>query len=261
MPKLGVEDLKALLAEAEEAVHEDVDVSHLAAEEDDGSSYDGSHDDSRHRSSSISESDTSRKAKKSTAQMTRELTDLYRHAIAQTSDGALGYDDIKSLVSSFAGIEPSEAQMRGIMAELDEDGDGDVSESEWVNFCLKQLVDYVNDAGDEAEENVNKKLTPFAMLVQQWNEIEGRATQIIIDKDITDKYETIQLEMKVGQVLFFDGHLAHQSGHNSTKDEIRLSLVGMWNDVSHEGFRAPLPSFESRTISAKEYFSVKMRGT
>ena len=134
MPKLGVEDLKALLAEAEEAGHEDVDVSHLAAEEDDGSSYDGSHDDSRHRSSSISESDTSRKAKKSTAQMTRELTDLYRHAIAQTSDGTLGYDDIKSLVSSFAGIEPSEAQMRGIMAELDEDGDGDVSESEWVNL-------------------------------------------------------------------------------------------------------------------------------
>lgn len=172
MPKLGVEDLKALLAEAEEAGHEDVDVSHLAAEEDDGSSYDGSHDDSRHRSSSISESDTSRKAKKSTAQMTRELTDLYRHAIAQTSDGTLGYDDIKSLVASFAGIEPSEAQMRGIMAELDEDGDGDVSESEWVNFCLKQLVDYVNDAGDEAEENVNKKLTPFAMLVQQWNEID-----------------------------------------------------------------------------------------
>ena len=96
---------------------------------------------------------------------------------------------------------------------------------------------------------------------QQWNDIEGRATQIIIDKDITDKYETIQLEMKVGQVLFFDGHLAHQSGHNSTKDEIRLSLVGMWNDVSHEGFRAPLPSFESRTISAKEYFAEKMKGT
>ena len=94
---------------------------------------------------------------------------------------------------------------------------------------------------------------------QKWNEIEGRATQIIIDKDVTDKYETIQLEMKVGQVLFFDGHLAHQSGHNSTKDEIRLSLVGMWNDVSYEGFRAPLPSFESRSISAKEYFNQKMK--
>lgn len=94
---------------------------------------------------------------------------------------------------------------------------------------------------------------------QSWNEIEGRATQIIIDKGITDRYETIQLEMKVGQVLFFDGHLAHRSGHNSTKGEIRFSLVGMWNDISYEGFRAAQPSFQSRTISAKEYFNQKMK--
>ena len=31
------------------------------------------------------------------------------------------------------------------MSELDEDGDGDVTESEWVNFCLKQLEDFVLD--------------------------------------------------------------------------------------------------------------------
>ena len=52
---------------------------------------------------------------------------------------------------------------------------------------------------------------------QSWNEIEGRATQIIIDPEITNKYETISLEMKVGDILFFDGHLAHKSGKNSTK--------------------------------------------
>ena len=87
----------------------------------------------------------------------------------------------------------------------------------------------------------------------------ANSTQIIIDKDITDRYETIQLEMTVGQVLFFDGHLAHKSGQNNTKDEVRFSLVGMWNDVSYEGFRSPLPSFKSRTISAKEYFDQKMK--
>ena len=89
---------------------------------------------------------------------------------------------------------------------------------------------------------------------QTWNEIEGRATQIIIDPQITDKYKTIQLEMNVGDVLFFDGHLAHKSGHNSTKDEVRFSLVGMWNDIDYKGFRAPLPKFTSRTISSKEYY-------
>ena len=89
---------------------------------------------------------------------------------------------------------------------------------------------------------------------QTWTAKEGLATQIIIDPEITNKYKTISLEMKVGDILFFDGHLAHQSGKNSTKDEVRFSLVGMWNDTSYRGFNAPKPNFMSRTISAKEYF-------
>jgi ectoine hydroxylase-related dioxygenase (phytanoyl-CoA dioxygenase family) len=42
---------------------------------------------------------------------------------------------------------------------------------------------------------------------QNWIEINGRATQIIVDPFIIDKYEEIQLEMEVGDVLFFDGKL------------------------------------------------------
>ena len=71
---------------------------------------------------------------------------------------------------------------------------------------------------------------------------------------ITNKYKTISLEMKVGDILFFDGHLAHKSGINSTKDEVRFSLVGMWHDTSYKGFNVPKPNFISRTISEKEYF-------
>ncbi len=171
MPKLGVDDLKALLAEAEEKGHEDVDVSHLQ-EEDEGSSFEGSEGPRRRSSSmSLSEGEPRDKAKKSTAQMTRELTDLYRHAIAQTSDGTLGYEDIKTLVTSFAGVEPNETQMRGIMTELDEDGDGDVTESEWVNFCLKQLGDFVLDAGDE-DGREEEELSLFERMTQQWKEID-----------------------------------------------------------------------------------------
>ncbi len=92
---------------------------------------------------------------------------------------------------------------------------------------------------------------------QTWNEIEGRATQIIIDKEILDKYESKNLEMKKGDVLFFNGYLAHSSGINTTNNEIRYSLVGMWNDTSNQDFRAPIPNFISRTESAKEYFIEK----
>ena len=88
----------------------------------------------------------------------------------------------------------------------------------------------------------------------KWKEIRGRATQIIVDENIVKKYKKISLSMKVGDVLFFDPHLFHKSGKNSTKDEIRFSMVGHWNDCSFSGFRAPLPIFKSRTISQKENF-------
>ena len=133
MPKLDVKELKALLAEAEEKGHEDVDLSHIVPEPDDSSEDGGS----ERRGSFIEISGS--KAVRSTALMTRELTDLYRQAIAQTADGSLGFEDIKAFVTSLAGMEPSETQMKGIMVELDEDGDGDVTESAWVNFGLKQL--------------------------------------------------------------------------------------------------------------------------
>ena len=92
---------------------------------------------------------------------------------------------------------------------------------------------------------------------QTWNEIDGRATQVLIDKEILNKYESKNLEMKKGDVLFFDGYLAHASGNNTTKDEIRYSLVGMWNDTSIKEFRAPIPKFVSRTEEALDYFIEK----
>ena len=66
-------------------------------------------------------------------------------------------------------------------------------------------------------------------------------------QDIIDKYEQIQLEMSLGDMLFFDGKLAHRSGSNITKDEIRFSLAGMWHDIKTKNFRGPKPIFEQRT--------------
>lgn len=82
---------------------------------------------------------------------------------------------------------------------------------------------------------------------QNWNEIKGRATQIIVDEKIIDKYPQVQFEMNVGDVLFFDGKLAHKSGQNRTKDQIRFSLVGMWHDIKTKNFRGPMPNFQHRT--------------
>jgi len=114
-----------------------------------------------------------------------------------------------------------------------------------------------NDAGYNRLQWSNRDKNGFhheGISNQTRNEIEGRATQIIIDPQITDKYKTTQLEVSVGDVLIFDEQLAYKSGHNSTKDEVRFSLVGMWNDIDFKGFRAPLPKFTPRTILSKEYY-------
>ncbi len=101
------------------------------------------------------------KLSKSVARMTKELTSLYRKAISHTTDGQLGHDDIKSLVTSFAGSEPNEDQMYAIMNELDEDGDGDVTEEEWVSFGLKHIgtdglnhLGHIDGVGPEEEEEL-----------------------------------------------------------------------------------------------------------
>ena len=65
--------------------------------------------------------------------------------------------------------------------------------------------------------------------------------------------------MEIGDVLFFDPLLFHRSGHNSSK-EIRFSQVGMWNDCSTMGFRAPKPSFISRTYSPRDNYEKHMFG-
>ena len=89
-----------------------------------------------------------------------------------------------------------------------------------------------------------------------WTEKDGRATQIIVDPVVMKKFEKIEIEMNVGDVLFFDGKLAHKSGHNSTTNEIRFSLVGMWHNIWAQHFRGPKPNFNFRSrYTPKEYWS------
>ena len=88
---------------------------------------------------------------------------------------------------------------------------------------------------------------------QTWNESEGKATQILVDDNIVNKYEQRVVEMKVGEILFFSGFLAHRSGNNVSQ-QVRYSLVGMYHDVKHKPFFTPKLGFEFRKSSPKEYF-------
>jgi len=89
---------------------------------------------------------------------------------------------------------------------------------------------------------------------QTWEEEKkDYATRITIDNQIIEQYEKIELPMELGDVIYFDPHLIHRSGYNSSK-EVRYSQVGMWNDCSYKSFRAPKPDFISRTIGLRENY-------
>ena len=88
---------------------------------------------------------------------------------------------------------------------------------------------------------------------QQWNDVPGRATQIIIDDNVIKKYEPLKVEMKVGELLIFSGYLAHKSGRNAS-NQVRYSLVGMYHDVKFKPFRTPKLAFNFRGESPREFF-------
>lgn len=81
----------------------------------------------------------------------------------------------------------------------------------------------------------------------------GKATQIIGDEKIVNKYPRKVIDMKVGEILFFSGFLAHRSGNNIS-NHVRYSLVGMYHYVRHNPFIAPKIGFSYRKSSEKEYF-------
>jgi hypothetical protein len=93
---------------------------------------------------------------------------------------------------------------------------------------------------------------------QTWNEPKNRQTQIVVVDEVVNKYKQIKLPMKLGDFLLFDPYFIHRSGYNSTEDEIRFSLVIMWNDCSYKGWKTPKPDFTQRTISCRENFDKLM---
>ena len=89
---------------------------------------------------------------------------------------------------------------------------------------------------------------------QTWEEErKDYATRITIDEKVIEQYEQINVPMELGDVIYFDPHLIHRSGYNSSQ-QVRYSQVGMWNDCSYKDFRAPKPDFISRTISLRENY-------
>ncbi len=74
-----------------------------------------------------------------------------------------------------------------------------------------------------------------------------------VNKKELKKYKVRDCKLKIGQVLFFDSGIAHQSGRNSSKNA-RISLVGVYHKVKNKKIRPMSPQFKFKGKTPEEYF-------
>lgn len=89
--------------------------------------------------------------------------------------------------------------------------------------------------------------------------IKNRRTQITLIKRILKKFKPINLNAKVGDMIFFSGKLFHSSGNNSSK-QVRYSMVGMYHDTQNKNFLPPyLPKWRHRLMTQKKFFNLESK--
>lgn len=68
------------------------------------------------------------------------------------------------------------------------------------------------------------------------------------------KYDKVDIELKLGQAVFFHSGLAHSSGLNVSK-YARFALVGVFHRINNEKIRPLLPGFSFKSKTPEEYFN------
>ena len=111
---------------------------------------------------------------------------------------------------------------------------------------------------DTTIQNGTIELAPGTHLLgipkQSWKSMPGCADQITIShEEICGYCEPIQLEMKLGQVVFFSGKTFHRSGNNASKEH-RFSMISMWHDIENVDFSTPRVEFNYRNQTPEEYY-------
>ena len=82
---------------------------------------------------------------------------------------------------------------------------------------------------------------------------KDRIMQITVDNSIVEKYQPIQMNVKRGDLIIFEGSLIHKSGENKS-DKTRFSIVGMFHDMSaSEKISIPKPDYKYRGISPLDW--------
>ena len=82
---------------------------------------------------------------------------------------------------------------------------------------------------------------------------EEQIMQITVDPSVIDKYKPMQISVKRGDIILFNGATIHKSGQNLS-NQTRFSVVGMFHDLlKSQDARVPQPTYKYRGISPLEW--------
>jgi len=93
---------------------------------------------------------------------------------------------------------------------------------------------------------------PFQGQIRDTSRKDSSIHKYVISDNVLEEYEDKVIELKLGQGLFFDQHLIHRGGFNST-NRSRFGVIGFYHSMSNPSF-SPYPLNHPKQISADEYF-------
>lgn len=125
-----------------------------------------------------------------------------------------------------------------------------VPEAEFLQTWASLIHDASREAG-AMQLCVGSHKAPKAK--PAWRENANGVAKIFFDDEFADQFEQATMDLKLGQVVFFTGHIVHRSGEN-TSEKVRYSLVGLYHNVEDVHFDPPKLRFVYRKRTPKEYF-------
>ena len=93
---------------------------------------------------------------------------------------------------------------------------------------------------------------PFQGQIKDTSRNDSNIHRYVGSDDLLNKYEDKVVKLKLGQAVFFDKHLFHRGGDNTT-DRLRLSLVGVYHSMENPLFR-PYPLNHPKQLTSDEYY-------
>ena len=78
--------------------------------------------------------------------------------------------------------------------------------------------------------------------------------QYYVEKDEVEKYNPISVEVKLGQILIFDGKTIHRSGINQSKN-VRCTMLGLCHHVAKDDFIPITAPYKYHGLTPEAHFA------